>query len=909
MNRGAKIYIAGHTTLVGSGLYKSLLGAGYSNVLTPSRDELDLSNRESTEHFFNREEPQIVIIALTEESANSHGDKPGNGDLAHHLSRLSNLIQAAHRYQTNSLLMLATLSDITTQTEDTPAAPKLEEQTTDNEPEALFNALGMRLCNFYSSRFKRNFHAISATGVYGPNANLHTLRSNSVLELIQRFHSAKLSQQASIAIDQPCHQSIELVHIEDLTTQCLDIVTSANFQDGKRVQDLQIKAAPVDKISLVQLSGIIKTLVGFQGEITFPCDEGTARANSTCEPKESAQDCEKLVAKLSQLYSSYQRKVDAPSIIFYTMPCSGSSAIDPIISDLLRLNQDYSLTPYTTEGSHLLVDDVKSNAVLPPFYHWTHSPPATFAGIESHCKVKFITLRRDPRDAVVSVTHLKMKDRPSSFKVFSESLKAMIDTRIKGSTQNCLAWQELSPLNLSFEEIKSDMRNAVRRLLEHVEYDEQFINEEIISQVIKRHSYEAVTGRSRGAGGELIRTGYMYRKGVSGEWKQVFSQSDNLRLNEILPEENFLGYTKVDKLAQITSPPFACGSSWIANLLLELDIKTTYQPLAYEQWQESDSSLKINTGTSESLKNKLPILHRKSQFLFRDAVEVRWAKTLNFANNGPRPTILVLRAPSDAVFLTYQRKYSKHSTFEQYLTTNDHDESSLPGLQPLDNYAFYTVFWLAMSNSMPVNVISYEDGRSKPKEMIKDILGFLDINRTEQDIESAVSTALANDFDHEKTATEELESKSFDTKILAPYSGSISSLYDTSGKLKLGYVQSLMYDHHSFICSAFGEDIANSTSRVYDHVWHKSSAIEVVAPIFTERLEREKLLIMCGMLVSKSFCEQIFDSLESTQAEDAYCVFINFIAANLNRESIFRLALNQLQQLETQTGIALSHLL
>jgi len=203
-----------------------------------------------------------------------------------------------------------------------------------------------------------------------------------------------------------------------------------------------------------------------------------------------------------------------PNIFLVNLQNSGSSAIDPILREIVA-KRWYFITPFGPEGSHL-IDSIPHE----PLYHWSHSSPAHFKSFLGRRDSKFIYLHRDLRDVTVSWAHDMHHRNLLPGKSLSELVELAYQGNLREPSHAAMEWLKQPCMTVRFDEMKADMTGTVRKICDYVGlYD---VEDAEIRGLVDKYSFEKVTGRSRGEEGPMIRTGYMFRKGVSGEWKNHF---------------------------------------------------------------------------------------------------------------------------------------------------------------------------------------------------------------------------------------------------------------------------------------------------------------------------------------------------------------------------------------------------
>lgn len=237
----------------------------------------------------------------------------------------------------------------------------------------------------------------------------------------------------------------------------------------------------------------------------------------------------------------------APNIVFCNLQNSGSSAVDPVLKELLT-SLGYSIPPFGPEGTGQLCSEVHSGRINAPFYHWTHDPVETFEGMLDNANYRFIYLHRDPRDAAVSWAHDFQAKRFFGDLGFGEILETVV-TRVQPEFVRAAAkWVQSDCMVITFNQVKDDLAAVIKEILDYcglVSRESNTMDLQIQS-VVEKFSFESITGRKRGEEGKMIRSGYMLRKGISGEWRKHFDANLVSLFNELMGSETAtLGYEPV----------------------------------------------------------------------------------------------------------------------------------------------------------------------------------------------------------------------------------------------------------------------------------------------------------------------------------------------------------------------------
>ncbi|MBL9170721.1 MAG: sulfotransferase domain-containing protein [Verrucomicrobiales bacterium] len=216
-----------------------------------------------------------------------------------------------------------------------------------------------------------------------------------------------------------------------------------------------------------------------------------------------------------------RRTPNHPHLFFYNLTNSGASAIDPILRQLLH--EDYF---YETLGTPVDTDWLQPFLDGPvPFYHWTHSGPRALEKWLHRDDVKFVCLYRDPRDVLVSHARDPL-NRVGWASLTTAQVVARLAEGSEGEFADLFAdanaWLAKEPsrvLRFRFEDMKQDIPATVRAILNYIGLP---INEERLQFLCEAHSFQRQTGRDRGQEGPTVRTAYMVRKGIAGDWRNHF---------------------------------------------------------------------------------------------------------------------------------------------------------------------------------------------------------------------------------------------------------------------------------------------------------------------------------------------------------------------------------------------------
>ena len=197
MEKTSKIYVAGHTGLVGSALWKNLLSKGYTNLIGRTIDELNLMDMHAVNAFFERERPEYVILAAAKVGGIIANNTYRGQFIYENLMIQNNVIHAAYLQQVKKLLFLGSTCIYPRNApqpmrEDYLLTSPLEYT---NEPYAIAKIAGIKMCESYNIQYGTNFIAVMPTNLYGPNDNFNLETSHVLPALIRKIHLGKCLEE------------------------------------------------------------------------------------------------------------------------------------------------------------------------------------------------------------------------------------------------------------------------------------------------------------------------------------------------------------------------------------------------------------------------------------------------------------------------------------------------------------------------------------------------------------------------------------------------------------------------------------------------------------------------------------------------------------------------------------------
>jgi GDP-L-fucose synthase len=304
MKKNARIYVAGHRGLVGSAILRKLRDQGYGNIILRKHEALDLKNQLEVQRFFDKEEPEYVILAAAKVGGIWANDTYPAQFVYDNLMIQSNIIHSSYLHEVKKLLFLGSSCIYP---KDCPQ-PMREEHLLSgyleptNEAYAIAKIVGIKMCQAYNRQYGTNYISVMPTNLYGPNDNFDLQTSHVLPALIRKFHLAKMAagkHHKAIQADELQHGPIpgefkkvlgidpdtnrllsdttsrptvtiwgtgkprrEFLHVEDLADACVHLMKEYDQPDI-------INVGTGKDIAIQDLAELIAKIIGFKGEVFF----------------------------------------------------------------------------------------------------------------------------------------------------------------------------------------------------------------------------------------------------------------------------------------------------------------------------------------------------------------------------------------------------------------------------------------------------------------------------------------------------------------------------------------------------------------------------------------------------------------------------------------------------------------
>ncbi len=273
INQDSKIYVAGHRGLVGSAIVRQLKAMEFTNIITRSRDELDLINQTEVKNFFDLESPDFVILAAAKVGGIHANNEYPAEFMYQNLMIQANVINSAYEKNVSRLLFLGSTCIYPRAVkmpmrEDALLTGVLEPT---NEPYAVAKIAGIKLCESYNRQYGADFRSVMPTNLYGVNDNFHPKNSHVIPGLMRRFHEAKIANDQQVVVWGTGTPMREFLYVDDMADACLFVLglERAKYDSITKAMLSHINVGTGTDITIREIAETMKEIVGFEGELIF----------------------------------------------------------------------------------------------------------------------------------------------------------------------------------------------------------------------------------------------------------------------------------------------------------------------------------------------------------------------------------------------------------------------------------------------------------------------------------------------------------------------------------------------------------------------------------------------------------------------------------------------------------------
>ena len=272
MEKGSKIYVAGHRGMVGSAIVRELERQGYTNIITRTHRELDLLRQEEVERFFEEEKPEYVFLAAAKVGGIIANQSALADFMYENMMLEMNVIHSAWKNGCRKLEFLGS-SCIYPKFAPQPMPESClltSALEPTNEAYALAKISGLKYCEYLNRQYGTDYISLMPTNLYGPNDNYHPEHSHVLPALIRRFHEAKEQGLDSVTCWGDGSPLREFLYVDDLANLCVFLM---NHYSGNET----VNAGSGKELTIKELTEKVARIVGYEGKIMWD----TTRPNGT----------------------------------------------------------------------------------------------------------------------------------------------------------------------------------------------------------------------------------------------------------------------------------------------------------------------------------------------------------------------------------------------------------------------------------------------------------------------------------------------------------------------------------------------------------------------------------------------------------------------------------------------------
>lgn len=274
MKLDSRIFVAGHNGMVGSAIVRKLEELGYTNIITMSRQKLDLLDQAEVDNFFRKIGPEYVFLAAAKVGGIKANSQMKADFIYENLMIQTNIIKSSYVYDVKKLLFLGS-SCIYPKFCKQPIKEEYlmtGELEPTNDAYAIAKIAGIKMCQSYNEQYGTNFISAMPTNLYGPNDNYDLNNSHVLPAMIRKFHEAKIEGKESVEIWGTGTPKREFLYVDDLADACVFLM---NNYSGNEI----VNIGTGQDVTIAELAVGISKVVGYEGSIHYNTNmpDGTPR--------------------------------------------------------------------------------------------------------------------------------------------------------------------------------------------------------------------------------------------------------------------------------------------------------------------------------------------------------------------------------------------------------------------------------------------------------------------------------------------------------------------------------------------------------------------------------------------------------------------------------------------------------
>lgn len=270
MDINTRIYVAGHTGLLGSAIVRALSRKGYCNIITTAHLDFDLTDQEKVLCLFDLHEPECVFMAAARVGNIAENIKYPVEFLNENILIQKNVFAAAHTFKVKKLLFF---SSNCCYPRECPQPMREEYLMTGpleptNEAYAIAKIAGMKLCQSYNTQYGTKFYSLILASLYGPNDHFGSVRAHVIADMVHKFHEAKNDNVKEFTFWGNGSPMREFLYVDDAADAAIFLMKNS-FPDMDDKAQAFINIGTGEEISMFNLAVLIAEIIGYTGKISW----------------------------------------------------------------------------------------------------------------------------------------------------------------------------------------------------------------------------------------------------------------------------------------------------------------------------------------------------------------------------------------------------------------------------------------------------------------------------------------------------------------------------------------------------------------------------------------------------------------------------------------------------------------
>lgn len=265
-----RIYVAGHTGMVGSAILRRLISDGGNDIIIATRGQLDLCDQSAVKAFIKKRRPDMIILAAAKVGGILANHQMPAAFIHDNLMIAGNVIHAAHDADVQRIIQLGSSCiyprDAAQPIKENALLTGPLEPT--NEPYAIAKIAAIKLCESYNRQYGRDYRSLMPTNLYGPGDNFHPQNAHVLPSLLRRYHQATHDRADAVTIWGSGTPRREFLHVDDLAdaVMFLSALPASQYEAATSPMCSHLNVGTGKDLSIMQLAMLIAETTGFQGQ-------------------------------------------------------------------------------------------------------------------------------------------------------------------------------------------------------------------------------------------------------------------------------------------------------------------------------------------------------------------------------------------------------------------------------------------------------------------------------------------------------------------------------------------------------------------------------------------------------------------------------------------------------------------